>query len=62
MTHHDFVTKMQELYGDPGVFAAESTCLTPDDISQGFDHCLTKCLPALEEEMLAEQRILEDPE
>jgi hypothetical protein len=43
--------ELQKHYGDSGIFAAESSCLVESDYAQGYEHCLDKILPALEEEL-----------
>lgn len=53
MTYAEFIAQMEEQYGDAGVAAAETSCVTEADCAKGFDHALGLCLPALEEELLA---------
>lgn len=51
----DIFQAILEAYGNPGLHAYESTCLTDEDIAKGYDHCVERIAPALEEEMMAEQ-------
>lgn len=41
----------EQRYGDAGVNAIEASCLTVEDFKLGWEHCLTKILPALEKEL-----------
>ena len=55
ITMLEVLNRMEAHYGDAGVIACEGTCLTPADLEQGWDHCLGRCLPALEEELLSDE-------
>ena len=46
-------TEVEKIYGEEGVYAFESTCLTEEDCAQGIDYVLERIAPALEEELLA---------
>jgi hypothetical protein len=48
----DICLAIQEAYGNPGLYAYESSCLTDEDIAKGYDHCVERIAPALEEELM----------
>lgn len=56
-TREQFMKDMEHHYGDAGVYAAETCSITNADILLGFDHCLALCLPALEEELIANGKL-----
>jgi hypothetical protein len=49
-TQQKIYTQLEQAYGIAGVYAAEGMCLTQEDYDLGFDHCVKKIAPALEEE------------
>lgn len=55
MTPEQFRKKIEIDYGEAGLFASESMCLTNDDYALGYDHCVEKITPALEEELLSQE-------
>lgn len=55
MTYAEMIDKVEELYGEAGVFAVGSSCLTQEDAAKGLDYCINRILPALEEELGAQE-------
>lgn len=53
ITEKEFFARVEEEYGEAGLCAGESTCLTQDDFAKGYDHCIERITPALEEELLS---------
>ena len=51
MTYEELIAKARHYYGDAGLFAVETSCIGPDDLAKGLDHCLERIAPALEEEL-----------
>lgn len=55
MTYQEFADKLKEHYGDAGIFALETSCVTSAAIADmSFDEALELILPALEEELMNE--------
>jgi hypothetical protein len=55
ITSEEFYARIEKEYGKPGVYAAESSAVDSADFLLGYDHCLQMVLPALEEELIAEE-------
>jgi hypothetical protein len=50
----DLVERLRADFGEPGVHAYETSCLTDEDLALGYDHCVERIGPALEEELLSQ--------
>jgi hypothetical protein len=48
--------QLETTFGMAGVFALESMCVTEADCAEGFDHVCELIAPALEEELIAQDR------
>ena len=55
MTYEGVTKELREMYGDAGVFALETSCVTTADCELGIDHVVNMILPALEEELLSQE-------
>ena len=53
MTRAELEERLQEDYGDPGLWALETSDINSDDLAAGYEHCIEKLAPALEEELIA---------
>lgn len=51
MTRAELEKRLQEDYGDPGFWALETSDINSEDLAAGYEHCLDKLAPALEEEL-----------
>lgn len=53
MEWDDFLARIERNYGEPGVNGALSADISEADLARGYEHCERKCLPHIEEELLA---------
>lgn len=54
MTKAEILAQLEQHYGEAGYFAYETSCITDADFELGYDHVLGLILPALEEELSAQ--------
>lgn len=59
MTLATFTNLVKINYGEPGLNAIETGCVTEADCAKGYDHALSMILPALEEELIANDELPE---
>jgi len=49
MNYAELLALVERRYGEAGVYALESSCLTYTDLLLGEEHCLAALAPAIEE-------------
>lgn len=51
MTWDELMLWLERDFGEAGPNAAETSCLSKADLALGYEHCVERIAPALEEEM-----------